>query len=89
METKKAFTEEEAKQIGRELGIKWDKFSVEQFKKGLDVELEHGLRNKDTNVTSDDPRLTGKIALAHLNEFPDYYSRLEKMEKEADTFWGK
>lgn len=89
METKKAFTEEEAKQIGKELGIKWDKFAVDQFKRGLNVELEHGSRNKETNVTSDDPGLTGKIALAHLNEFPDYYDRLEKMEKEADTFWGK
>jgi hypothetical protein len=42
-----------------------------------------------TNVTGDDPVLTGKIALAHLNEFPDYYTRLDKMEEEADRYWGK
>jgi len=89
MESKKAFTEAEAKQIGNELGIKWNNFSVDQFRRGVNVELEHGSRNKETNVTNDDRILTGKIALAHLNEFPDYYDRLEKMEKEADKFWGK
>jgi len=56
---------------------------------GLEVELEHGARDPETNVTHDDPLLTGKIALAHLNEFPDYYTRLAKMEKEADEFWAK
>lgn len=56
---------------------------------GLDVELEHGKISPSTNVTNDDPIMTGKIALAHLNEFPDYYTRLSKMEKEADAFWGK
>ena len=56
---------------------------------GLDVELEHGLRSPKTNVTNDDPLLTGKIALAHLNEFPDYYDRLEKLEKQAEAFWKK
>jgi hypothetical protein len=45
--------------------------------------------NEETNVTNDDPILTGKIALAHLNEFPDYYDRLETLEKEADKFWRK
>jgi hypothetical protein len=49
----------------------------------LDVELEHGLVDPSTNVTGDDPILTGKIALAHLNEFADYYTRLEKMERKA------
>ena len=86
---KKQFTEEEARKIGEQLGIKWDKFDVDQFKRGMNVELEHGLRDSETNVTNDDPLITGKIALAHLNEFPDYYDRLEKMEKEADKFWGK
>ncbi len=89
MKTKKQFTGEEAKEIGEKLGIKWDRFDVNQFRMGLDVELEHGLRDSSTNVTNDDPIMTGKIALAHLNEFPDYYDRLEKMEKEADKFWGK
>ena len=85
---KKSFTEEEAKKIGEQLGIKWDKFDAEQFRKGMDVELEHGTVDKNTNVTNDDALMTGKIALAHLNEFPDYYDRLDKMEKEADEFWG-
>lgn len=72
------------KKIGEQLGIKWDKFDIEQFRKGMDIELEHGLVDPHTNVSNDDPLTTGKIALAHLNEFPDYYTRLEKMEKEAE-----
>ena len=83
------FSLEEAKKIGEKLGIKWDKFNVEQFRMGMDVELEHGTVNFDTNVTDDDPLTTGKIALAHLNEFPDYYTRLHKMEKDGDKFWKK
>lgn len=85
----KHFTVEQARQIGEKLGIKWDKFDVEQFRIGMDVELEHGKRDHTTNVTNDDIIITGKIALAHLNEFPDYYTRLTKMEKEADKFWKK
>jgi len=84
---KKNFTSEEAKKIGEILGIDWKKFDVEQFRMGMDVELEHGLRDPQTNVTDDDPLMTGKIALAHLNEFPDYYTRLEKLEKEAEKYW--
>jgi len=87
--TKKVFTSQQAKQVGEKLGIQWDKWDVEQFRMGMDVELEHGKVDPHTNVTNDDPLTTGKIALAHLNEFPDYYTRLEKMEKEADKFWGK
>jgi lipoprotein signal peptidase len=81
---KKHFTTEEAKKIGEALGIDWSKFDVEQYRMGLDVELEHGLADPHTNVTNDDPMVTGKIALAHLNEFADYYTRLEKMEREAE-----
>jgi hypothetical protein len=86
---KKVFTTQQAKEVGDKLGIKWDKWDVEQFRMGMDVELEHGKVDPHTNVTNDDPIVTGKIALAHLNEFPDYYTRLDKMEKEADKFWGK
>ena len=89
MENKKQFTIEEVQKIGEELGIDWAKFDVEQFRMGMDVELEHGLRDPNTNVTNDDFLMTGKIALAHLNEFSDYYTRLEKMEKEADDYWQK
>jgi hypothetical protein len=86
--SKKQFTPGQAKTIGEQLGIRWDKFDVEQFRAGLGVELEHGAVNQTTDVTNDDPLLTGKIALAHLTEFPDYYTRLEKMEEEAKSFWA-
>ena len=84
MTSKKHFTNKEAKQIGEALGIEWSRFDVEQYRMGLDIELEHGLVDPHTNVTDDDPMVTGKIALAHLNEFSDYYTRLDKMEKEAE-----
>ncbi len=83
----KHFTTEQAKEIGEQLGIKWDKFDVEQFRHGMDIELEHGTVDSNTNVTNDDPLITAKIALAHLNEFADYYDRLDKMEEEAEEFW--
>lgn len=86
---RKNFTTEEAKEVGKTLSIDWKKFDIEQFRMGMDVELEHGLRDPHTNVSNDDPLITGKIALAHLNEFADYYTRLEKMEKEAEKYWGK
>ena len=89
MESKNNFNQIEAKKIGERLGVTWDKFDVEQFRMGMDVELEHGLIDPATNVTGDDPLMTGKIALAHLNEFPDYYTRLDKMEEEAKDFWNK
>jgi len=89
MSPKKVFTSEQAKEIGKKLGIDWTKFDVEQFRVGMDIELEHGKVDPHTNVTNDDPLLTGKIALAHLNEFPDYYTRLLKLEEEADEYWGK
>ena len=89
MSAEKRFTEETAKSIGDTLGITWDKFDVEQFRRGMDVELEHGLCDANTNVTNDDALMTGKIALAHLNEFPDYYTRLDKMEEEAEEYWEK
>ena len=87
MSSKKTFSYEVAKSVGEKLGIKWDKFDVEQFRMGMDVELEHGKVDELTNVSNDDPLITGKIALAHLNEFPDYYDRLENMEKEAEEYW--
>ena len=89
MEDSKHFTIEEAKRIGEALGVEWSKFDIEQFRMGLDVELEHGLRDLQTNVTHDNEMITGKIALAHLNEYPDYYTRLDKMEKEAKEFRNK
>ena len=83
MVAKQHFTTEQAREIGDKLGIDWIRFNVEQFRMGLDVELEHGMIDPSTNVTGNGPILTGKIALAHLNEFADYYTRLEKMERKA------
>lgn len=89
MSGKKSFTVEDAKMIGEKLGIRWDKFDVEQFRRGMDVELEHGFEDMLTNVTNNDPLTTGKIALAHLNEYPDYYTRLDRLEQEAEEYWSK
>ena len=90
-ETDKTFTADEARTVGEEIGIDWATapFDVEQFLTGMDVELEHGLHDLLTNVTDDDPRVTAKIALAHLNEFPDYYTRLEQMEEQAKRDWAE
>ena len=84
------FTIEDARAIGKSIGIDWatSAFDAEQFRAGLDVELEHGRRDPETNVTDDDRLVTGKIARAHLNEFPDYYTRLAKMEAEAEAYWS-
>lgn len=83
------FTDEQAKSIGTSIGIDWSSspFDVDQFRRGLDVELEHGSRDPVTDVTTNDPSVTGKIAWAHLREFPDYYDRLEVMEQEAEEYW--
>ena len=85
-----AISADEARQVGEQIGIDWATapFDVEQFRSGMEVELEHGLHDQATNVTDDDPVVTGKIALAHLNEFPDYYTRLERMEEEAKHDWA-
>lgn len=87
MSARKSFSAEEAKAIGEQLGVDWSRFDVEQFRRGMNVELEHGQGDPTTNVTDDDPLKTGKIALAHLNEFPDYYTRLDAMEEEAEEYW--
>lgn len=83
-------TEQQAREVGEAIGIDWSTapFDVAQFRDGMEVELEHGTHDPATNVTGDDPLVTGKIALAHLNEFPDYYVRLERMEEEAKRDWG-
>ena len=86
MRTRTSFTRDEARLLGSTLGVRWEEspFDVEQFRQGLDVELEHGRRDADTNVTDDDPLLTAKISLAHLRELPDYYTRLARMEAEGE-----
>ena len=81
-------TTEEARRVGDAIGVDWSRFDLEQFRAGMDVELEHGSHDPQTDVTHDDPILTGKIALAHMKEFPDYYERLERMEADAEREWA-
>ncbi len=83
----KEITIEVATRIGNDMHVNWAEVDVNEFRKGLEVELEHGSHDPETNVTDDDMELTAKIALAHLKEFPDYYSRLAKMEAAAYAFW--
>ena len=78
----------EARRVGAKLGLDWARVDLDQFRRGLEVELEHGARDPETNVTNNDTILTGKIAWAHLKEFPDYYTRLAQMEAEADRYWA-
>ncbi len=81
----KTFTTDEARAIGDKINIDWNMYDVEEFRMGLEVELEHGSHDLQTDVTGDDEVMTGKIALAHLKEIPDYYTRLKKMEAEAGS----
>jgi Protein of unknown function (DUF5661) len=84
------FTTEQARLAGERIGIDWgaSRFDIEQFRMGMDVELEHGTHDAETNVTNDDETVTAKIARAHLNEFPDYYTRLAAMEADAEAYWA-
>ena len=83
--SKQTFTEDEARVIGEGIGIDFAQFDIGQFRRGLEVEMEHGsLWGDETNVTGDDETITGKIVWAHLKEIPDYYTRLDKMEAEAE-----
>jgi hypothetical protein len=86
--SRKGISERKARKTGDELAVDWNRIDLEEFRRGMEVELEHGRRDPTTDVTGDDLLLTGKIALAHLNEFPDYYTRLAKMEDEAKAFWS-
>lgn len=85
---KRRVTIEEAARVAAVLGIDLSRIDLEQFRRGLEVELEHGSRDPETDVTHDDETLTGKIAWAHLKEFPDYYTRLDRLEAEADAYWA-
>jgi len=81
-------TEESAKALGEKIGIKWEeaKFDPTQFLAGIKVELEHGSQDPETDITGNDHEITGKIAWAHLKENPEYYIKLNQMEKEADMY---
>jgi hypothetical protein len=83
----KKLDSKDAKEIGEDIGIDWNKVKLDEFTKGINVEFEHGTKFSETDVTNDDKILTGKIAWAHLKEFPDYYTRLAKMETEATEYW--
>ena len=85
MNKKRQFSTEEARSIGTQLKVDWTQIDTEQFRRGLEVGLEHGAIDPETNVTGNDPLLTGKIAWAHLKEIRDYYSQLDQMEAEAES----
>ena len=91
MASRSRFTLDEARAAGERIGVDWGSapFDLEQFRMGMDVEFEHGSHDPQTDVTGDDPIVTGKIALAHMKEFPDYYTRLERMEAEAERYWAE
>lgn len=84
----KKLNTQDAKEIGDDLGINWNEIKLDEFTKGVNIELEHGTKYPETNVTNNDKKMTGKIAWAHLKEFPDYYTRLEKLETEAKEYWN-
>lgn len=83
MSNKRQISIDEARSVGKRLGLDWGQIDLEQFRRGLEVELEHGERDPETNVTNDDLLKTGKIAWAHLKEISDYYTRLDVLESEA------
>ena len=85
--SKREFTTDEARRIGDQIGVDWNQYILEEFRMGLAVELEHGAHDPQTNVTDDDMVATGKIALAHLKEIRDYYTRLLVMERDAEAYW--
>jgi hypothetical protein len=89
MSNKRQFSTYEARRIGDAIQADWARIPIEQFRRGLAVELEHGSHDPQTNVTNDDEITTGKIALAHLKEYPDYYERLEALERAAEEFWSR
>ena len=78
-----------AKVIGDDLGINWNDVMLDEFTSGVNIEFEHGTKYPETNVTKNDKIMTGKIAWAHLKEFPDYYTRLAKLESEAVAYWKR
>lgn len=89
--TKYGFTIQEAKKIGDDIGVDWNRVDLGQFAQGIKEELEHGedmgIEPETTNVTGDDLHVTAKIALAHIYEVADYYTRLEHLEKDAEAEW--
>ena len=85
----KRFSQNDAKRIGKDLNISWEEINLGEFKRGLNVELEHGSKDPQTNVTDNNGKLTGEIAWAHLKEIPDYYTRLSKMEMTAKAHFNR
>ena len=85
---RQCFNLAQASAVAQLLGVDLDTEGIDlkEFARGMQVELEHGRRDPQTDVTHDDPIITGKIALAHLREFPDYYERLARMEREAEAW---
>ena len=82
-------TTQEARRVGDAIGVDWTRFDLEQFRAGMDIEIVNGSHDPETDGTGGDAILTGKIALAHMKEFPDYYERLGRMEREAEQDWAE
>jgi hypothetical protein len=84
---KKGISLADVRKVGAKLNVDFTKLDVKVLQYGMNIELEHGYIDQRTNVTNNNLNMTAKIALAHIIEFPDYYDRLKKLEKDADRFW--
>ena len=83
------FNIDDVKRVSKILNIKFDKFTPLDLLNGMNIELEHGLVNPETNVSNDDLVITTKIALAHLNEFPNYYNSIYGIKTFEDYLRSK
>ena len=79
----------ETNKIGDYFGLNWKIIDRHEWHYGMNIELEHGTSAGIANITNDKPIMTGKIALAHIMEYPDYYARLKRMEASAEKKWKK
>ena len=84
MKKRKQISSDEARRIGEALHLDWDRIDLEQFRQGLMGEVDQANMDPETGRTYDSVLLSGKLVVAHMQEFPDYFTRLEKLKAEAD-----
>ena len=89
MKKRKQISSEEAKRIGETIHIDWEQIDLEQFRQGLMGNHEQAAIDPETGLTYDGVLLTGKVILDHMQEFPDYFTRLEKLKAEADEYQAR
>lgn len=89
MKNRKQISSEEAQRIGESLHLDWDRIDLEQFRQGLMGEVDQANMDPETGRTYDSILLSGKLVVAHMQEFPDYFTRLEKLKAEADEHWAQ